>query len=182
MARTLARLRSCNDYLGLDTDDIETDDPADQGTLLGTLADCQTLRMLRDARSSARTFLDDFRLDAGALGALPADFYPDLSPDEAASLQTASRAGQTWQMFDPQVRMVEPRDARGRLRVQGDGYQADLDEVARGDFDRDGIEDLLIRRTARPTGGSLIDPTVFLLTRTRAGGRLTILQRWRPPG
>jgi hypothetical protein len=173
------RLRNCNEYLALATDDIETDDPEDQWPLIQQLADCQALQMLSQAGPSARTFLGGFRLNAKAPAALPADFYLDLSPDEEAEVKAAVGAGRTWKSFDPKVHVTPAQDSRVQLQLKGHGYSAGLAEVARGDFDHDGIEDILIRRIAFPDGGSLTDYSVFVLTRTSETAPLRTLKTWR---
>ncbi len=177
-ARRPRTLLTCNDYLALGTDDVQADRP-DQGVLDGVIADCEALKMMLLARPSKLTFLDGFHLDAKALVLLPAAFYLDLSPDEEADLKAAAIAGRTWKDFDPTVHVAKTTDERVQLLVKGTGYDANLSEYARGDFDHDGVEDILIRRFAYPHGGSMTDYTVFLLTRDSQTAPLRTLKSWR---
>lgn len=159
-------LQNCEEYLGLGTDDLETEEPADLSVFLHQAASCQALRWLEQAHPSARSFLDGFRLDAQATRTLPARFYLDLAPEEEAALAAATRKSQSWRSFDAAVRADARADARAPAHFTGNGYDAYLREFARGDFDRDGVEDILIARLAYPSGGSMTDYALFLLTRT----------------
>lgn len=171
------QLRNCADYLKIAGQEIETQDPIDQRGLLGMEARCQALRMLREALPSERSFLGGFKMDAGAPDLLPAALYLDLSAGEARKLRAATREGRSWKSFDPKVR--GKINDRGELAFTGDGYDTQLVEYARADFNHDGVEDILILRTGFPIGGTMTDYTVFLLSRTSETVPLQVLKTWR---
>ena len=171
------KLRSCVDYLAIEREQVDTENPIDQRALLYIEARCQALRMLRDARPSARSFLNALKVDRTAPNLLPAEFYLDLSPDEERLVQAAARGGRTWRSIDPKVRGRLNPD--GEWEFQGSGYQVQLIEFARADFDHDGVEDILIVRTGFPTGASMTDYTVFLVSRASDAAPLKVLKTWR---
>jgi hypothetical protein len=175
--RTKRPLRNCLDLLGFDVEKIQTESPPDIRVILDMAAHCYALALLRDAQGSKESFIEGLRLDAHAPQWLPADLYFYVSLDEERRVRAAVRAGRGWQSFDPKVRAKI--DQWGELQVDGHGYGARLVEYARGDFDHDGIEDILIRRQAYPKGGTMLDYSVFLLTRVAENKPVRVLKLWR---
>lgn len=175
--RRKAQLRTCHDYLKVAADGVETETPVDQRPFNNAAAHCEALALLRGARPSGRSFLEGFKLDANAPRALPADFYLDVSPEDTRRVRKAASQGLAWKAFDPKVRCKINK--RGALDCRGDGYDSALTEYARGDFDHDGIEDILIRRTASPARGSMVEHAVFLLTRASESTPLKVVKVWR---
>ena len=62
------------------------------------------------------------------------------------------------------------------LYLRGNVYDAELSIYGRGDFDGDGIEDVLVRRDGFAQGGSYQEFGLFLLTRTAAGAPFKVLR------
>jgi hypothetical protein len=174
-AREKRQISSCLQYLAVfeANGDVDTVTPGDQRSFLSLAAHCQALGMLRAARPAQRTYLDRFALDQQAPDFLPSELRVDPSPARSQD----ARKGQTWRGADPKVKAkVLKADV---LRGAGRGYVSRVFEYARGDFDGDGIEDLLIRTEGELNGGTYQDNGVFLLTRTAPDAPLKTLKRWR---
>ena len=52
-----------------------------------------------------------------------------------------------------------------------------MSQWALGDFNGDGLEDVILLRSASPVGGSAFDLEAFRVTHTQPGGRVKILER-----
>ena len=82
--------------------------------------------------------------------------------------------------FPAGLQTVDPVDQRPLRRpglyLKGRDYEARMSIFARGDFNADGIEDILIRRDGFTTGGSYQEFGLFLLTRPAAGAPLKVLR------
>ena len=71
-------------------------------------------------------------------------------------------------------------DAKGdgdELVVTGGTWEVRAQIYARGDFDGDGLDDLLVRAAESATGGSYSGTRLVLLTRKAPGAKLTTLRR-----
>ena len=90
--------------------------------------------------------------------------------------------GLTWSQLDPEVRFEPDSHHKEGLRVEGHLVSGYLGKWALGDFNGDGVEDVLLVRSMGPEGGSAFDITTFLLTRTRPGGAVTLLERMECAG
>jgi hypothetical protein len=170
-ARTL---RSCAEYLGVAAQDPDAVDPREHASLLTAGAHCRALSWLREARPARASFLDGFALDERAPDLLPADLHPALAVGQVVKAHAAAPA-RTWRSLDPRLRAE--LGPGGELRVHGRGYQARVYEYARGDFDRDGLEDLLLRRDGVLGAGEAHDVAVFVLTRAGPRDPLRVLRR-----
>jgi hypothetical protein len=138
---------------------------------------CQAWKLITRARPSKVSHVQDL-LDTKALGkVLPADFAPSTTADEEREYRQAGREGRSWSDVDPKVSFERDDYDKQTLRVTGDMVSGALTIAARGDFNGDGVEDIMLDRSMGPEGGSLVDMTTFLMSRPRAGGRLTILER-----
>ena len=146
-------------------------DPADQRPLLFQRAHCRGLAWLRDARPSRQSFLGELPLDLQTARALPDALIPALG---APRKPRPSR--RSWQAADPRLALMPTPPPRPGLYLRGRGYEARLSIYGRGDFDGDGIEDVLVRRDGYARGGSYQEFGLFLLTRTAEGAPLTVLR------
>jgi hypothetical protein len=174
-AREKRQIGSCAQYLAVAEANVtvETVRPGDQRAFLSRAAHCQALGMLRAARPAQRTYLDRFALDQRAPDFLPSELRVDPLPERKKD----ARNLQTWRRVDPKlkVKVLEP----DVLSAAGRGYVNRVFEYARGDFDGDGVEDILIRTEGGLNGGTYEDNGVFLLTRTAPDAPLKTLKRWR---
>ncbi|MFP2911745.1 hypothetical protein ACLESD_43320 [Pyxidicoccus sp. 3LFB2] len=167
----------CTEAEGLELGDLEVRTTVEIYPAQGQLLRCRVLKRVTQARPSRVSHVRNL-FSTQALGeVLPADLAPAFAPGEDEDRARAGREGRTWSGWDSKVRFAPDPDHKGTLRVQGDGVEGVLTLWAQGDFNGDGIEDVIVDRSMSPEGGSLVDGATFLLTRTQPGGVLTILER-----
>jgi hypothetical protein len=65
--------------------------------------------------------------------------------------------------------------ARRRLDLDYKGERAVYEELARGDFDGDGVEDMLVFESTQAIGGTMVGSSDLILTRKFKGAPLTLL-------
>ena len=131
---------------------------------------CLALEALKGAMPSKSSNLTGFKLDGNALDMLPPALGPVVSLDDEKALQAAS--GKSWKEFTPAA--TGSVNAAGTLVVIFPGWRIKLTEYARGDFNGDGIEDLLVRDDVAATEGTYGESRLFLLGRTSPGGILQV--------
>lgn len=133
-------------------------------------------RLLTQAKPSRVSYLSGFRFDEQSLRILPPTMGIHVSDESVQSARAAETKGKSWADTDPGAR-IKPYGLFAAT-VRGKDFIEKLEIEARGDFNADGIEDIVIR-----TGDALIEGTyrssrVFILTRKGPGARLTTLQQW----
>ena len=132
------------------------------------------LDALRSAQPAQQSFVAGFALDQSAPRFLPARLALTVSPDEEARLMKAEARQASLRQFQGDVRI---RSSSWNAAVLTANYwRADITIDARGDFDGDGVEDLLLTRKASVKQGSLTTADVFILTRARLGAPLRVLR------
>ena len=146
-------------------------DPVDQRPLLSQRMHCRGLLWLRDAKPSRQSFLGQLPLDLESARSLPDTLIPALGTKRK---QRPSR--RSWQAADPKLGLMASPPPGAGLHLRGRNYQAHLSLYGRGDFDGDGLEDVLIRRDGFATGGSYQEFGLFLLTRTAEGAPFKVLR------
>jgi hypothetical protein len=127
--------------------------------------DCLAIQALQHAKSARVSFLRTFRLDPEALGLLPADLAPVISAEERESNRTAAAKGLSWKQFDPAATATVEGEA---LSVVAADTRTIVKIYGRGDFNFDGIDDVLVRVDTAALHGSYRSSRLLLLTRIRA--------------
>lgn len=139
-------------------------------------ADCHALRALRQAVPAQRTHLAGFQLDAQTINDLPPDLSLIISQDDVRKVAAARKAGHSWRELQPITR-VTPESSHTVL-VEGHGWGERLEIDAFGDFNHDGLEDILVKTHAWLTGGTYTTTRLFVLTRFQDGGRLHVVTEY----
>jgi WD40 repeat protein len=135
---------------------------------------CRTLALLAKARPARRSFLTDLRLDRDPLALLP----PLPAPSDAAEAERVRRERVTWAASDPRPK-VRSR-CPTRLMVTTPVDETDVEILALGDFDGDGLEDvlLLVSWDASRQGGAGSTTDLTLATRRAGDLPLEVLSEW----
>lgn len=162
---------NCADFLALRGDYTPVDERTAQ-SLKSVGVDCKAIVAIRKARKPRVDYFGDFRLDSNAVNLLPAVLGP--VPDRNANKVTpAETRDKSWKDFYPSLRASV--DDQGALIVELPGWIVRVREYARGDFDGDGIEDLLVRDDAADLQGANDSERLLLLTRRSSDGKLEFL-------
>lgn len=169
-------IENCTNYLALAGKSYTTGTPLDDASLSAAGLRCHALRALHEASPAKSSFVSDLHLDAKVLGVLPPTLGVAVAPAELARAQEAAQKGISWGAYEGGIK-ISPLGADS-VELEGGDWIADLTLYARGDFDGDGTEDLLVRRDGRFTRGTYRISTLFVLTRTEKAGILRVIEKF----
>ena len=173
---------TCTEWRALRAAGYEPATTVEDQSERATLFECGTLFMLKQAQPAQQSYLRDLVWNAQLLTHLPPTlgcFLIDDDQVEQAATKAAA-AGQSWSDFDPKAQ-AESHGPRGVLITQGaNACRTLLDVTAWGDFNQDGLDDVVVLLTHRDPLGSLLMSELVLLTRRSAKGRLEVIQHWKP--
>lgn len=139
---------------------------------------CGTLNLLQTAAIPQQSFISNPREEVIDLALLPLSLFPVLSDIE--------------QTYGYNIENVTYQDQveKGLLKVtgmgenwlscEGDGLKQHLTEVARADFNNDGIEDILLSESVSVTRGSFRSYKITILTRKSVDGKFEKVQSHNP--
>ncbi len=139
-----------------------------------SLAECLVLRALRDATAARLSSVADLKWDEGALAVLPPELAINVSDESIGAAKAASVRGQSWAELDRGA--AASAGGQDQILVKGDGFSEKLILWGRGDFDRDGRQDLLVQTLDTLTEGSYRNIRLFVLTRKTAKARLSVVK------
>ncbi len=119
---------------------------------------CALIDALAKAAPARRSFIKEPRVGIGDLDIVGASVLKGFVPtgEADATIGTLVRAGSV---------VIEKREANV-LQLSGNGFTAQLEEVARGDFNGDGTEDILVFSAVHAQGGTLRGYETKILSRT----------------
>ena len=139
---------------------------------------CETLNLLETAAIPQQSFISKPKEGVIDLALLPLSLFPVLSDIE--------------QTYGHNIDNVTYQDQvdKGLLKVTGmgenwlscedDGLKQHLTEVARADFNSDGIEDILLSESVSATQGSYRSYKITILTRKSVDGKFEMVQSHDP--
>src|ERR1700677_609739 len=139
-----------------------------------TLADCTVLGELRDAKPANRSFLSELKWDEHILQLLPPQLSISVSAEARGRAGVAAERGQSWPDFDTTVNAET--EGTDQVIVRGNGFVQRLILWGRGDFNGDGLEDLLVQSLDTLTEGTYRNTRLFILTRKTAHGKLSLVR------
>lgn len=143
--------------------------------LLVVMAKCHAIEMLGEAQPAKKSHVRDFKLDADSIEYLPA--MANLSPscDFRCRQYVANERRISWKKFEPRGILSVDAKSEYQMEVKTPGVDLKMEIVARGDFNRDGLEDLLLKVIAGATGGTWGWTELSLLSRESPDGVLWML-------
>ncbi|WP_157619076.1 hypothetical protein [Skermanella stibiiresistens] len=171
--QTRDTIRTCADYIRLGPAVVGAGSDQEYRVLRSTGTRCAALDLIGRAKPAERSFVKDFRFDKVAAHDLPPALALAVSPDEERRVKRAAAAGGSILDVDRSITLHGLDTGSAELRAKD--WKARLAVLARGDFDGDGIEDMLVRRDASKTGGTYASSDLFVLTRTTPSKRLHII-------
>ena len=143
---------------------------------------CTSLELLKKAKPSNVSYIEDFDLTDNPLEALPPTLDLINTSDEIEKAEETIRQGKTWKAYDPTA-IFEIKDEyavhiEGDLNSINEGNDIYIDQQAWGDFNDDGIEDVLLLVTYYIKGASYRSCNYELLTRLEDDGPLIHVADW----
>ena len=140
-----------------------------------TMAECVVFQKLRRAVPARSSYVHDLAWDEHVLPLLPPQLAITVSAESTRAAGVAANQGRGWQDFDPSVTAGASSKGPEEIVVAGNGFSERLVLWGRGDFNGDGVEDLLVQSFDSLTDGTYRNTRIFLLTRHAANGRLSVV-------
>jgi hypothetical protein len=178
------KIRNCREMNQIDAKAADTR-PADAWDALNAVSYwCRGLQAIPRAKSSKRSLLAEILAAKNPAAYIPASVVDivnagdlaDKDPDIEASKKAHTSV--SWAKFDPALKLGDVQ-AKDRIDFEGKDYVAAVSYYAAGDFNGDGIEDLLVEISIRSFDASQGDGAFFILTRTKPKGLLTVIETFR---
>ena len=143
------------------------------GVFKAYLTQCQTWSEMAKLTASKRSFISKFKLD---------DNFPNLTPSALAfviSNESAEKAKtlSTWDEADHIQRTHVSSEVRAEYFDATDGFQV-ITIVAKGDYNADGIEDIVIEKENSVLSGSYSSSHGYVLTRMSEQSLFKVLAEW----
>lgn len=164
---------NCKDLANANSAGFTAAKAYEYGAFKAYLTQCQTWSEIAKLIASERSFISDFKLD---------DSFPKFAPSALAfviSDESAKKAKKlsTWGKADHIQRTRIVSELRAEYYDATDGFQV-ITVVAKGDYNLDGIEDIVITKENSVLSGSYSSSHGYVLTRMSEKALFTVLAAW----
>ncbi len=135
---------------------------------------CDALKYLMQAQPAQHNEVAGTHLNNPQL--LGLSLLPIISEDDQQQIKAYQQQGKTMASLIQQKQVkVIPTKKINEITLQYEGMQANYLEIARGDFNHDGYQDILARQVTSAIGGSYRGYAAVLLSRTNKNKALQIM-------
>ena len=165
-------LTNCADYLALQGPVINTVKKNENAAFMELAVMCRATKQILSATNPEHNYLMDIQFNKALPSQLPASVALVISESERKKLN-ADTSKKTWQDVYHITSVEEAGPNRAIYRHTG-GIQ-ELELVARGDFNGDKIEDLMISSRDSVEGGSYNAIRLFVVTRNTEGSEIRLI-------
>jgi hypothetical protein len=136
---------------------------------------CGLLFELQRARLPLKSFVSDPRVGLADLNLLPAEILSYI-PENDEEKRRLSKSTVSEVVAKDAIEKTDDK----MLTLSYGGFRQSIWEVARADFNGDGVEDILVFTGGRAEGGTMGFSDYFLLTRTGPTGTLKLIEAKKP--
>lgn len=143
------------------------------GAFKAYLTQCQTWSEMEKLAASKRSYISKFKLDNSFPSLAPSALAFVISNESADKAKTLS----TWDEADRIQRTQVASPERAQYFDATDGFQV-VTIVAKGDYNADGIEDIVIEKENSVLSGSYSSSQGYVLTRMSEQALFTVLAEW----
>lgn len=182
--RSKSEIKNCRDYINLSRSaTVEAATEQETRALRHEGIRCLALEELLHAKPAKQSFLPN-DLKTISVRDLPPQLSLPVSPEESARTLHFASNGQSIADLEPGTRIQAGILKGGKIvpgkqdafTIVGNGWSANVTLYGRGDFNGDGIEDLLLRRDGWLAEGTYSISELFVLTKTKPGEVLHVLR------
>lgn len=140
-------------------------------------ARCLAIQALPRLTPAKVSYLDKFRLDPAAVDVLPADLSASFENEDKARQEKAVRRHLTLRQVAPSLKAKLDANVGDLVIVDSThGWEVRIDELARGDFNDDGIQDILVEGRSRSLRGNFAEASLLVLSRKNNSGKFYVVE------
>ncbi len=143
------------------------------GAFKAYLIQCRTWSEMAKLAASKRSYISKFKLDNSFPSLAPSALAFVISNESAEKAKTLS----TWDEADRIQRTQVASPVRAEYFDATDGFQV-ITIVAKGDYNADGIEDIVIEKENSVLSGSYSSSHGYVLTRMSEQALFSVLAEW----
>ncbi len=171
----LIQISSCEEYFKYSHQNLETRPLSYYKIFVRDTVLCEATRIIANGKPSSKTYLDSIVFDKHLPEKLPKQMAQIISTMESKRI-LANNNISTWAQVEPVTRTE--KKGPYHLIYYNEGGSERLQLLAKGDFNQDGIEDMLIQINDAVEGGTYSATRLFLLTRLKPNGKIKLLNEW----
>lgn len=141
---------------------------------------CYASKVMASAKKAKVSHLSDFKLDKKWVGELPARLSLTISKDDQRRIDSVvARHGGLVEATDVASMKFKNTDKVQQVTVTDkSGGVVRIDLVGKGDFNGDGIEDLLVATTDSIDGGDYQSLGLYTLTKTKPNAAMMVIRQF----
>jgi len=148
-------------------------DYKEQNALLATNKICTTWADIGMLKPSNKSFLGSFKHSAALPNKMPPELSLIISNDDERRLAKAN----SWEQMSP-IQKVETVNDDQAIYYDNSGGIQRLTVMARGDYDQDGIEDIVLHMANAVERGSYSSSHSYIVTRLAADAPYTLIKQF----
>lgn len=171
----LEAISNCKDAIHAYERGQEPARPSEYQAYRQAVLTCYAVRLVASAGSGRIQPLRSFPLNEEWIAALPVELAPVTSTKERERILQSTKH-QTWSDAS-QIVSVDDQDV-GRAVVETPSGSQDINVLATGDLNKDGVEDTLVSVTTSMSEGSYAVTQLFLLTRRDNSDSLQVAKEY----
>jgi len=164
---------SCKQFHDLGHTALNTSRELDNTAFMEMAVMCHATRQIVNARPASQTYLNNISFDANLPAALPKQFAMMLSRSESEKAEKDQKI-----KYWAQLNKITAVSVSGphMATYKSEAGEQELELLARGDFNHDGVEDMLITSRDSVTDGSYSAIRLFKLTKLSDKGEVVLLE------
>lgn len=136
---------------------------------------CKATQAMLAATKPEKSYLQDIKFDKNLPNTMPADLAMIISTSEKARI-VADKSIKHWQDVYPITKIEDLGQFHANYLHEGGAQELEL--VAKGDFNSDKIEDVLITSRDSVEGGSYSAVRLFIITKTSEAGEMLVVKEF----
>jgi len=156
---------------------VETYRPYESRSFMYLTAMCLAAESIANARPARHSALSTFKLDANLPLYLPKNLALIISTSEWKEIAKNNDIV-SWAQTET-VNFVS-KDGKYKAKYAMVGAYQEVSLIARGDFNHDGIEDLLLFAQGHVVGGTYAAHRLFWVTKKNTNSRITLIREFPP--
>jgi len=168
-------LSSCAQYLAYPAGTLEPVHPMDGAPYMARALTCQAALQIIAAQPASRSHIPSRFIVEDLPQLLPPEVAMIISTEESKRL-LADKSKRSWADITP-IKKATVINAE-HARFEDEGGSQDIELVARGDFNGDGLEDVLFTSHNAVEGGSYAAFRLFQVTRRVPEGRYELIKAY----